>query len=64
MAMCDTYSKGIGDFRGPRTTYCIACPYAVLWILEIVRTRLARFSAHAKATQAQDISFPLKQQIS
>ena len=42
-----------------KAAYNIACPYAVLWILERVRTRLARFSAHAKATQAQDISFPL-----
>ena len=47
-----------------KAAYNIACPYAVLWILERVWTRLARFSAHAKATQAQDISFPLKQQMS
>ena len=57
-----------------KAAYNIACPplngdslislYAVLWMLERVWTRLPRFSANAEATQAQDISFPLKQQIS
>ena len=58
-----------------KAAYNIACPdqlngdtliflYAVLWMLERVWTRLARFSAHSKAAQAQDMSFPLKQQIS
>ena len=47
-----------------KAAYNIACPYAVLWMLERVWTRLPRFSANAEDTQAQDISFPLKQQIS
>ena len=56
-----------------KAAYNIACPplngdtlislYAVLWMLERVWSRLPRFSAHSKAAQAQDIFFPLKQQM-
>ena len=39
-----------------KAAYNIACPYAELWMLERVWTRLPRFSADAKVTHAQDIS--------